>query len=58
MKRFLPELSTMSVTELMFEVKRLRNFAYRLDIDEAKEIMRGKHLKIFKRIDIKYILKR
>ncbi|TGZ48713.1 lin-52-like protein [Temnothorax longispinosus] len=38
----------MSTTSLMLEVKRLRNVAYCLDLDEAKERTRGKYLNIFK----------
>ena len=33
----------------MLEVKRLRNFAYWLDLDEAREIIRGKYLNILTR---------
>jgi hypothetical protein len=43
------ELSNKTPLELMLEIKRLRKFAYQLDLEEAKEIIRGKYLNIFTR---------
>ncbi|XP_046664957.1 protein lin-52 homolog isoform X1 [Homalodisca vitripennis] len=40
---------TLSVTTLIAEVKRLHDIAYRLGLEEAKEMTRGKYLNILEK---------
>ncbi|KAL7306623.1 hypothetical protein TKK_0001304 [Trichogramma kaykai] len=42
-------LSSLSVNELIIEVKKLHDSAYQLGLEEAKEMTRGKYLNIFKK---------
>ncbi len=43
------DLSSMPVSSLLSEVKRLHDVAYELGIEERKEMTRGKYLNIFRR---------
>ena len=45
----LMQLSSLTVPQLMSEVKRLQNIAYQLGQEESKEMTRGKYLNILKR---------
>lgn len=42
-------LGNLSVTELVLEVKRLHDSAYRLGVEESKEMTRAKYLNIFQK---------
>lgn len=44
----LHQLSSLTVHELIVEVKKLHDTAYQLGLEEAKEMTRGKYLNIFK----------
>ncbi|XP_077282966.1 protein lin-52 homolog [Arctopsyche grandis] len=46
--RLMHQLSTLSTSSLIIEVKKLHDLAYQLGIEEAKEMTRGKYLNIFK----------
>ncbi|XP_044009408.1 protein lin-52 homolog isoform X2 [Aphidius gifuensis] len=43
----LHQLGNMTVTNLIAEVKKLHDEAYKLGLEEAKEMTRGKYLNIF-----------
>merc|ERR1712059_74690 len=45
----LMQLGSLSVPQLMSEVKRLQNIAYQLGQEETKEMTRGKYLNILRR---------
>lgn len=42
------QLSNMSVDDIVLEVKKLLDASYKLGLEEAKEMTRGKYLNIFK----------
>lgn len=43
----LSELGSMSVTQIVNELKRIHDQAYQLGVQEAKEMTRGKYLHVF-----------
>ncbi|XP_026752513.1 protein lin-52 homolog [Galleria mellonella] len=44
---YMQQLSSLSTSGLIMEVKKLHDLAYQLGLEEAKEMTRGKYLNIF-----------
>lgn len=47
---FVIELGALSTTELISEIKKLHDEAYKLGVQESKEMTRGRYLNIFSNV--------